>query len=1006
MASLVRGFWARFASAGFGPAALHNDGAGSAPDDLLHSGRSGERAARSWQLMYQLTTFAGEQEQAQELEEQEAEKREPVHTPRRLGADAACESAGVSGGDQDGAAALATAPRRSPRVGGPPEPAAAAAAAAQPRVKLRTPEELSAARRDDFQLPLGCPAGPCDTDTALLLLVRSYANDVNTAGGSFNVTFAKGVEVGNSRRGPQHAICCSELVSGTKAHCGWGGKFEQTTEGWMWYSFHAHSGGDGRPAATAEGHSHPLKVTMAERLARAGTRSIPDDLKDDARAMAASGSSITAVFNFMKLKVTQRGETVAFVARDVRSLVSTTTGERYWDVTKFAETLQSRKVDLGLDYWIKLNAEGEMTCAFAVMAGGLEAYAVGGNDNVVIFDTKHGTNMHKYKLGCFVGISSTGATKIFAMSIVASEDTESFEWVFMCFLNAFRIEPRVLFTDSDAAMAAAFLLVFLTALHYLCIWHLSKNVLTNVPAALFKGDGHAAFMDGFWKICLHTDSSFAGDAFEMAWDSLLNPLRRGERSAARTAALDWLQFLYERRQKWAACYTWGTLTLTIHSSQRAEGLHSGIERWRKPNMLLTELLAHLDSFGAGINLRADTAEVLRCLRLLTQDQAGTLAPILASFMQIVTPFACMVVRAQWLQSLQYRVIPTATANEYLVERIAVPLPQLTASNAVENMGKDAYDGMGGSGPFSLQRRTSLQRCSCQWSDSVGLPCRHELAVASYEQVHDARMLVAVQHWKLVSDDERLLLVRRLLQAPPPARAGAAAAAVLPGALNRHDRFGLLMSAWRAVADQAALRPDVTEWALAEAQRVAGALRGAPLRAAGDGRADLGVVRGGRGWQGRRALGGGAAAAGAAATAAEPGGGAAGVDTVRVATMRRPAGAAGAALAPAAGPAAAPARAAAADAAARALNRGTTAAAAAVVPPARRQYVRRKPIFCAWGDEGDNLATCDRDLDGKMELCFECGQGGTLICCDTPACPRAYHAGCADLAAAPEDEWHC
>ena len=69
-----------------------------------------------------------------------------------------------------------------------------------------------------------------------------------------------------------------------------------------------------------------------------------------------------------------------------------------------------------------------------------------------------------------------------------------------------------------------------------------------------------------------------------------------------------------------------------------------------------------------------------------------------------------------------------------------------------------------------------------------------------------------------------------------ARARASAAATKM-ALQRSSLRRAEPSGWGAA--KAALRPDVTEWALTEAQRIAGALRGAPLRAAGDGRADLG-----------------------------------------------------------------------------------------------------------------------------------------------------------------------
>lgn len=42
--------------------------------------------------------------------------------------------------------------------------------------------------------------------------------------------------------------------------------------------------------------------------------------------------------------------------------------------------------------------------------------------------------------------------------------------------------------------------------------------------------------------------------------------------------LKWLESLRARKEQWAACYTWRHRTFGIHSTQRAEAIHSAI-RW-------------------------------------------------------------------------------------------------------------------------------------------------------------------------------------------------------------------------------------------------------------------------------------------------------------------------------------------------------------------------------------------------------------------------------------------
>ena len=131
-----------------------------------------------------------------------------------------------------------------------------------------------------------------------------------------------------------------------------------------------------------------------------------------------------------------------------------------------------------------------------------------GTQNVLVFDTKHGTNTHKLKLGCFSTVGPSGETKVVAASLVADESEESFTWVFTCLLRAFRIPPAVIFTDSDPGMAAFILAVFcpLGTLHFLCTWHRSKNLLTHVKPSHFSAStGMDSFIAAWWTLCLRSD---------------------------------------------------------------------------------------------------------------------------------------------------------------------------------------------------------------------------------------------------------------------------------------------------------------------------------------------------------------------------------------------------------------------------------------------------------------------------------------------------------------------
>ena len=706
-------------------------------------------------------------------------------------------------------------------------------------VLLLTPAQLMQKRDRLFRLPAGCPEGPWPSDAAALSAINRWTSDHTKMGGSWGVRWANGVNKGNSKRGPQHSLCCALCK---KHQCGWSMRLEETTDGWMIYTFTEHKSAEGRPLAKENGHSHDLTVTLGQRLSQAAQREIPGELHETAKLMRKSGSSIKDVENFLRVKVTSSGDIAAFTYDDVRHLVGATTAQRAWDATDFIEQLEERRKLRGLFYKFSLDSDGRLENAFFVMDGAVEIYAAGGRCNVLVFDTKHGTNTPKLKLGCFTTVAPSGATKVLAASLVASESEKSFAWVFECLLEAFRIPPAVIFTDSDPGMAAAIARILVATLHFLCTWHLSKNALAHIKPALFSSPaGCDAFMSDWWTMCMRSDTSCIG-SFDSEWAALLAPIRNGPPSDGRTAALDWLDSLYQRRKQWAARFTWGTLTLAIHSSQRGEAVHSAIDRFCSASMLLTNLLERLDAYGENVDVRAETRDTLRCLRLLQREQLQSVPPIISSFARMVTPYAVTLLQAQWLQSLHYTV-ELQQNSVYLVKRIssAAAAAAVPATLSVQDQAADAGDGVGGTPAFSAARTTSLASCSCQFPSSTGLACRHQLAIAAHLQMHDASRLVTAQHWQLLDDEQRASLLRQLFAAPP--------ATLCDGPLPRHgmmlksDRFALVMSEFRGIAGAASEAPEATEWLLSELQRVARALRTAASVSAADATAGASAGRG-------------------------------------------------------------------------------------------------------------------------------------------------------------------
>lgn len=64
----------------------------------------------------------------------------------------------------------------------------------------------------------------------------------------------------------------------------------------------------------------------------------------------------------------------------------------------------------GLQHYMTVDETGRLSRLFVEMEGACDEYALGGDDNVVLFDPTHGTSRYALKLCCFTTVSSAGQT--------------------------------------------------------------------------------------------------------------------------------------------------------------------------------------------------------------------------------------------------------------------------------------------------------------------------------------------------------------------------------------------------------------------------------------------------------------------------------------------------------------------------------------------------------------------------------------------------------------------
>lgn len=206
--------------------------------------------------------------------------------------------------------------------------------------------------------------------------------------------------------------------------------------------------------------------------------------------------------------------------------------------------------------------------------GAFAAYARNERRNVIMFDTTWGTNRFGMKLGFFTTVGANGETLILAGVIMMYETKGSFEWAFERFIKCFKIPPKVIVTDGDVGIIGACASTLPDTVRLTCVWHLSLNFTTHIrPILCFDMASWRAVLNAWWRLAKQTDVS-AQATFEADFQKIVDVVEALKPAAANTratakhkAALKWLDWLRSVKKTWAACYTWSTCTLGVHSTQ-------------------------------------------------------------------------------------------------------------------------------------------------------------------------------------------------------------------------------------------------------------------------------------------------------------------------------------------------------------------------------------------------------------------------------------------------------
>mmetsp|Transcript_5427 Transcript_5427/g.13778 ORF Transcript_5427/g.13778 Transcript_5427/m.13778 type:complete len:479 (+) Transcript_5427:1167-2603(+) len=400
-------------------------------------------------------------------------------------------------------------------------------------------------------------------------------------------------------------------------------------------------------------HNHAMYATVGgDANAFAGNRFIPEELKsfyDDmmgANRLGASeiNSNLVSKANKMVPRIP-----VTWTTDDIYDATRLTAGERALDATYFVDWMKEREDTLSLKYFLHESREAGLERSFFASEGSAETWAGLGDNSVVLFDTTFATNRYGQKLGFFTTVSPHGHTVILAATFLQSESRESFEWAFSRFRDTFT-SPATIFTDGCAHQARAIQSEFPEAKHMLCTFHLSKNLVTHCKKAFRNNADWEAFNSAWWGLAKDSDArsqiTFAGKFRKLV--DMLPEVDDDASSQKGVSTAEWMKGLYEKREQWAAAWTWAHWSAGVHSTQRCESIHKHFKAHLRANNMSIDLAKEIVDFNYNNGERLKGKTEHKRIDALCETNM-VLPSLVKSLTTEVTPFAYSVVKGQYQQ---------------------------------------------------------------------------------------------------------------------------------------------------------------------------------------------------------------------------------------------------------------------------------------------------------------------------------------------------------------------
>ncbi|KAL8464620.1 hypothetical protein ACS0TY_034210 [Phlomoides rotata] len=375
---------------------------------------------------------------------------------------------------------------------------------------------------------------------------------------------------------------------------------------------------------------------------------------------------------------------------------------------------QAQLVDPNFFYIIDLNDEGYMRNVFWIDSRSRAAYRYFGD--VVLVDTTCLLNKHDIPLLSFSGLNHHGRSVLLGCGLLVDESIETYHWVMRAWLTCMAGHPpQTIVTNHCKELQGVIAEVFPRAHHRLYLPRVVQSILEKIEVEE---------PETFRLILNRTVySSMKVEEFEVGWEEMIRHF--GIRDN------EWLQSLYEDRERWAPVYLKNTLLAGVFTSQP----------------FLHGYLHHQTNFSEFFNIYESLQRKMIQREALDDSETREFTPVLR------TRFNYEVLASE----LYSKEIFLKFQEQVVLMSSCFSIAQVHANGAIITYIVKEQDNEGEAKSFEVvYDKVGMEvHCICSCFSFRGFLCRHALSVLNYNGVEEIPSQYILTRWR--KDVKRLYI---------------------------------------------------------------------------------------------------------------------------------------------------------------------------------------------------------------------------------------------------------